>query len=326
MSTHSKPKTRSQLRHPASRSKSHQRDKREGEARQKTAWIGVEAPCHPSPERSFGPLQGHEYIHENGQWQRCTDPEAFANYLEGEARRRGWFMDTTQRKGVPVAMKRTVAAPLDILTVTFPPWLSDWTAEEIAAQRDPRPKLAAARNHWLAGVQTLLTGMRHLLGFACHMDTDDPHFDLALSRQDGAGGRIGEAGLGLAGPWTVGVDRQLRAHAEIDPDKRRQMQRNVAKYRQRYGQEAIPLDVALARAFDAAAVETIGPELLRFREAYAARVPELERQHTLAKLAALQAAEGKLRENLAPEPTAPAPEPEPERAMPEPEPNFPSLG
>lgn len=223
-------------------------------------------------------------------------------------------------------MKRTVAAPLEIQTTSFAPWLSDWTAAEIAARRDPRKKLAATRNRWLETAREMFGGVRHLLGFACHTDTDDLHFDLALSRQDGQGGRIGEPGLRLVGPWCVGTDRQLRAGAEISPDKRRQLRRSVANFHHRYGKEAVPLDVVLARALDAAAEEAIGPELLRYRDAYAERVPGLERRHTLAKLAALQAAEEKLRESLVPEPTPPTPEPEPEREMPEPDHDFPSLG
>jgi hypothetical protein len=135
----------------------------------------------------------------------------------------------------------------------------------------------------------------------------------------------------LVGPWCVGVDRQQRAGAEIGADKCRQLRRSVANFRHRYGEESVPLDIALARALDAAAEEVIGPDLVRYREAYAKRVPEMERQHTLAKLAALQAAEEKLRENLAPEepvPTpepTPEPEPEPEREMPEPEHPLPPL-
>ncbi len=326
MSTHTRARTRRQQRHSASRSRSHRRDKAQGEARQKTAWIGVEAPQHPSPERAFGALVGHEYIHENGQWRRCDDPEAYANYLEHEAGRRGWYRSTTTRQGQAVDMKRPATA-VEILTSTFSPWLSDWTADEIAAKRDPRQKLAAVRTKWLEAAHGLLGGLRYLLGYAFHADTDDLHFDLALSRQDGEGGRIGQAGLGLVGPWCVGTDRQLRAGAEVHPDKRRQMRRSVANFRRREGETAVPLDIALARALDAAAEEVIGPELLPYREAYAKRVPELERQHAAAQLAALQAAEEKLRERMAHEPTPPTPEPEPEpeQELPEPEPDLPSL-
>jgi len=309
MSTYVRARSRRQLRHSASRSKSHQRDKREGEARRETQFVPVAAPEHPSPERSFGPLQGHEYIFDGQTWKRCTAPEDFADHLEREAKERGWYMDQTTRKGIPVAMKRPVKAPVDILTGTFSPWLSDWTAAEIAAQRDPRQKLALIRNGWLTAAQTALAGQRYLIGYAFHADTDYLHFDLALSRQDGQGGRIGEPGLGMVGPWCVGTARQIQAGAKISSDKRRQLARGLANFRRRCGEESVPLDVSLARALDIAAEEVIGPELLPFREAYARRVPELERAHAAAELAALQAAEQKLRERLAPE-SVPTPESE----------------
>lgn len=307
MSTHARPKTKRQLRHPASRSKSHRLDKQQGEARQETAWFGVEAPNRPSPQRNFGPLQGHEYRHDGKTWQRCAEPEEFADFIEEEAKRRSWFMNRTSRKGVPVDMKRRVQ-PLDILTTTFAPWLSDWTAAEIAVGRDPRPKLAGIRNGWLQMAAPLLAGKRYLLGYAFHADTADLHFDLVLSRQDGAGGRIGETGLGLVGPWCCGCDRQIRAGATIHAEKRNQLQRSVANFRHRYGAEAKPLDVTLARALDTAADTVLGEELRPYREAYAQRVPELERQHAAAQLEVVETAREKLLQQAAPTPAPAGPE------------------
>lgn len=327
MSTHTKAKTRRQWRHPASRSVSHQEDKRQGDRRRETDWIGVDAPERPSPKRSFGPIQGHEYTYERGKWHRCETPEEFADFLEYEARRRNWYRDQTSRKGVPVTMTRRVAAPLEILTTTFSPWLSDHTAAQVAAGRDPRPGLAKIRNGWLQAAQRLLGQTRWLLGYAFHADTDDLHFDLVLSRQDGNGGRIGEAGLKLVGPWSVGCDRQVRAGADIHPDKRRQLRRGIANFRRRYGEEAVPVDVALARALDTAADDVLGDELRPYREAYAKRVPKMERQHTAARLAVVEAAKAQLLERTS---EAEAPKrpytPLPPLSGPQPEPDFPSLG
>jgi len=305
MSTYTRPKTRRQLRHPASRSKSHRLDKQQGDARRQTEWIGLDAPERPSPARSFTGLTGHEYTFADGQWRRCDGPEEFADYLETQRMLRSWFRDRTQRQGVPVTMRREVKHPLDFATTTFPPWLSDWTAAEIAAGRDPRPKLAAIRHAWLPGAQKMFEGERFVLGYAFHADTDDLHFDLALSRQDGEGGRIGATGLHLVGPWCVGVDRQIRAGADVRAEKRSQMRRSVANFRRRYGEDAVPLDVTLARALDAAADTVLGAELTPYREAYARRVPELERQHAAAELAKVDAAQAQLRQWSAP---APSPE------------------
>jgi hypothetical protein len=323
MSTYTRPRTKRQLRHPASRSNSHSLDKRQGEARKETAWFGVDAPERPSPQRNFHGLAGHEYIHENGRWRRCQGPEEFADYLESEAKKRSWFMGHTQRKGVAVDMKRRVP-PLDTLTTSFAPWLSAWTAAEFAAGRNPRPKLGAIRSLWLQAAMKALSGARHLLGYAFHADTDDLHFDLCLSRQDGVGGRIGEAGLRLTGPWTCGCDRQLRSGATIRAEKANQLKRSVANFRHRYGQEAKPLDVTLARSLDAAADTVLGAELRPYVEAYAKQVPELERKHAAAQLEVIEGAKERLLRRTIPSPAhEPSPVPAPPPVV---EPDFPSIG
>jgi hypothetical protein len=303
MSTHTRAKTKRQWRHPASRSRSHLNDKRQGEARRETQWVPVAAPEHPRPDRSFAPLQAHEYTYDGSTWRRCNDPEEFADYLETEARRRNWFMDRTQRKGVPVQMRRPAETPVEVLTTTFSPWLADWTEAQLKAERDPRQQLAAIRNQWLRAALGLLAGQRFVLGLATHVDSKAaPHIDLCLSRQSGTGERVGKAGLSLVGPWCVGCSRQKEVGAQIHPEKQRQLTRSVANFRGRYGEDAVPLDVSLARALDTAADEVLGAELQPYRAAYAKRVPEMERQHAAAQLAVLKVAEEKLQERAAPEP------------------------
>jgi hypothetical protein len=235
-------------------------------------------------------IEGHEQTFDGMRWSRCRGPEEFADYLEEESQRRSTFVDETQRRGKRVLMKRKARTPLEILTTTFPPWLSEWVAAELRAGRDPRPNLAKIRSTWMGKVVDRLQGERFLLGYAFHADTDDLHFDVCVSRQDGKGGRIGAAGLGLVGPWCVGVDRQLRAGAQIAPIKRSQLSRSVANFRRREGADAVPLDVQFARELDATADDVIGPALSLFKAAYANLVPLLEQQHAQAELEALDAA------------------------------------
>lgn len=298
-------KTKQQIEHTNSRSPGHKRDQKQGEIRQRIAWLGVPAPKRPSPCRDFGSLSGHEYIPVKGKWSRCDAPEEYTDHLERENGKRSWFMDSTQRKGVAVKMKRRVKAALEILTVTFPPWLSSWVAAEVKEGHDPRPKLAAIRNAWMQVVQSTLTGKRYLLGYAFHADTDDLHFDLTVSRQDGLGGRIGKPGLMMVGPWCTGVDRQLRSGAKINADKKDKLQRSVANFRHRYGPKMKPLDVSLARALDQAAEGVLGPELAPYRESYAKQVPTLEREHTAAQLSMLDRAKRKLEPHDVTTPPAP---------------------
>ena len=322
MSTHTRAKTSRQQRHPASRGKSHKQDKRAAERRNGAAFVRVPAPARASPARPFEGygITGHEFTHTAGNWHRCTGPEEFADYLETEAKRRAWFIDTTQRKGRAVKMKRKAATPVEVLTTTFPPWLSDWALAELQAGRDPRPQLADIRNAWAERALARLDGQRHVLGLAFHADTDDPHFDICTSRQDGQGGRIGEAGLRLVGPWCVGTDRQIRAGAQIAPKKETQLARSVANFRHRYGAESVPLDIELARDLDEAAAGVIGPALEPFRTAYAARVPEIEQANEAAALAALEAARALLLgepEHTAEQQAEPEPAAEPELPSPE---------
>jgi hypothetical protein len=235
-------------------------------------------------------LTGHEYILDENGWRLCENPEEFSDFIEVESRRRSWFHQFTTRKGRPATMRRKTPTSLEVITTTFPPWLSDWTLASLRAGKDPRQKLGAITSRWLTLAIDLIGGERHLLGEAFHADTSDPHFDLIASRQDGLGGRIGGAGLGLAGPWTVGVDRQIRAGASIGRDKRRRFSRNCQKFQEREGPGATPLDLLLARSLDDAAAEVLGEELAPFISAYAASVPRLEREHRRAALDALDRA------------------------------------
>jgi hypothetical protein len=233
----------------------------------------------------------------NGGWTRCADPEQYANYLEAEARRRNWFLDDASRHGKKIKMRRRVAIPIDIITVDFAPWLSDWILRQLMQGGDIRQKLEAIRNELQKAAIQKLTGKRYLLGDALHADTDDLHADFAVSRQDGLGGRVGIAGLRLAGPWWVGVDRQIRAGAVISPDKAAMLERASANFQRRYPGES-PLDIGLARALDAAADQVVGARLVPFKEDYARRVPQLEEEHIKAKLREAKAAVRALEEML----------------------------
>ena len=212
--------------------------------------------------------------------------------------------------------------------MTFSPWLNDWTEAELKAQRDPRQALAQIRNRLMEAAQKLLAGERALLAVAVHCDTSDIHVDVVCSRYLGDGERIGKNGLNLVGPFCCGTDRQMRAGAKISAEKSSQMRRAVSNFRRRHGPDAIPMDIQFSRILDQAAEEIIGPELLPYREAYARKVPELERAHKRAQLSVIQDAEGKLRESLEREPlpeTKPIPEPRPAPEIPAPGHDFPSL-
>ncbi len=280
----------------------HHHDKARAEARRETEWVAVSASPRPSIHRNFGDLEAYEYRYENEEWKRCDGPNDYGSWLKREAKRRARYTSKTSRKGVAVTMTRTDESPIKILVVSMSPWGSDCFADQFASGIDPRPQLWEIQRRWLAEVMKLFAGRRYVLAFALHCDTDDLHWDIAVSRQDGEGGRIGEAGLNLVGPWCVGTNRQVRAGAKISAEKRTQLERAVANFERRHGSSQIPLDVSLALALDKATESVFGEEQIRpYREAYARRVPEFERLHKEAQLTALRAAEQRLQDNLTPE-------------------------
>ena len=292
MSTYTRAKTRRQQRHPASRSRSHKADKAAAERRKAVAFLPIPAPNYAvaGPTLEGLGMTGYELIYDGSRWHACADPESFGDYLEGESKRRNWFFDLVQRGRKRARMRRKVATPIEVLTTPFCAGMRTWCASELEHGADPRWHLAAIRNWWLQTVVPVLQSQRYIIGVAAHFDTPTPHFDVVVSRQDGCGGRIGQAGLGLVGPWVVSVDRQVRFGAAISQIKREKLDKDFANFGYRYGPDSIPLDVRMARALDAVSRDIVGPHLDQHRSAYAAQVPLLEQAHILAKIEALEGA------------------------------------
>ena len=219
-----------------------------------------------------------------------------------EAKDRTTYQSWTSRHGRPELVTRRASSPIQIHTVVWHPAVSDWIADQVAKGLDPKPALREMLARYLPVMEQLFAGQRHLLALAVHTDTDDPHLDIVVSRQ-GPKGRIGRAGLRAVGPWIVGVDRQLRAGAQVSPEKLAQYQRAKANFTRRYGEGAKPFDIVLTRAFDAAAEAVLGGQLPPYLAAYAAHVPELERAHLAAALAELDEARAQLMAALSPPPS-----------------------
>lgn len=298
MSTYTRLITKSQLRHPAGRSASHQRDKLEGDLRREKEWVAIPAVPTFGPHRNFGSLVSHEFTYEGGEWKRCEDPEAFADYLELEAARRNWFYDQTQRKGRSITMRRPAATALENLTINVRCDLADWIAARCAVNEDPRPQLRAIRNAWLEYVQEYFEGRRYILGYAFHADTNNPHFDLIVSRQDGLGGRIGRSGLNRVGEWMVSTFRHKQVGAVPTGEKHDRWSKSIANFQRRYG-DTIPTDIALAKKLDAIAEHIVGQDLQPYREQFAARIAIEEYKRIEARAALLEAEAQKERQRLA---------------------------
>lgn len=307
MPTYIRAITSRQLRHTASRCRSHRDDARANAARPECVSVPLPQPAPPPLTFEDLGLMGHEYKCEGRDWVRCVDAEEFADYVQQLGQSRNWFHDTTTRHGRPCRMLRRVGTPVEIHTTTFSPWLNAWIRAELQAGRDPRPTLAEIRNRWLAFVTTRFAGVRHVLGYSLHADTGNLHFDLVLTRQDGRGGRIGPTALRLVGPWACGTARQRDVGATISAEKSRRLGVMITRFRARYGAAAVPLDVELNRALDAAADAVLGDQLAPFKREYAASVPALEQMHA----AAIRSAADALREKADTIAPSPAPTPAP---------------
>jgi hypothetical protein len=178
---------------------------------------------------------------------------------------------------------RYIKTPIKVHTVSAHPAVSDYFAKAIAAGDDVQDTFRTVVRQFVSKAKEMFAGRRYLLAIAAHTDTSDLHVDLVVSTNCPEGGKL-SGGLGQVGPWCVAVDRQIASRAQINPRKLAQYKRSVANFRHRYGEEAKPFDVRLARAFDEAAGAILGQQLQSHIEAYAASVPAMERAHAQAAL------------------------------------------
>ncbi len=294
---HTKLRTKSQLLHVDSSTTSHKRDKAAGDKRRSVQFVAVGAADRPSPERTFPGVTGIEVIYDEStrRWSVCGSKGEFGAHLVGESAARARFYAPTRRKGVVEIMARLDPNPLTNHTVSFHPAQSDLIADLTArgeGQDLPRKVMA----QFIKRAMPLFAGRRYVIGAALHVDTSDLHVDVTVAR-NGRNGRLGDAGLGMTGPWMAAVDRQI-ACAKINNEKRSLYERAMANFQRREGAGAIPFDILLARAFDEAAASVLGSQLQPYVDRYAASVPNLEREQLLATLREVEAVRGKLLHTL----------------------------
>lgn len=298
--TRASSKSKRKLRHSAARGRSHAEDKRQGDAR-RGIFVVIPQPTTKNhrPTLETRGMRSSERIHRGGQIIECDGKEEFADYIEGEAGQRNWAYQHRLKLGKPVTVRIPVPTAVEVVVVSFSPWASAYIEDMLAAGGDANGLAMKAWSLFCTYAKSILVGdwERYFLGEALHANTHVLHGDLLLSRQED-GMRVGRAGFTRSGPWFVGVDRQLRAGAVINPKKQRQYRRSAQEHFRRHGKDSRPCDVLLARALDKACEQTMGPELARFRAAYAASVPARELAATKAQLDRLEAAKDALMENF----------------------------
>ena len=296
---HVLPKTLRQILHCGSRSASHAHDKEQGDARREKVYIAVEAESRPSPHREFRALAGFEVIRNpDGTWRMCKADDELGEHLLRESAARAHFREWATRRGRREMMSRIDKHPLSIHTASYHPAVSDLVAARIARGEDGAILVKSIAARFAKKAIPIFEGKRYILGMALHADCDDLHIDTAVAR-NGPFGRYG-GGLGLVGPWTCGVHRQVKAGAKINPVKRAMFEANLAKFRQKHGAATVPLDIMLADAIDLVSAKVMGIELQLYMKEWAEKVPDAEKAHVIATLTELDRARGKLMSQLDP--------------------------
>jgi hypothetical protein len=279
-----------QRHHVGSRSASHKKDKKRGDERRSIRYIAVDAEIHPVRQNYPG-IYGIELMcDDQNSWSVCNHPDDLGAHLDREVKARSVFHDLTSRHGRPERVKRRDKCPLKNNTISFHPAVCTAIIAAINKGEDAELIVRRILAKFLISVGQLFAGIRHIIACAFHADTGTLHVDIVTSRQNHAGERIGKHGLDLAGPWTVGVWRQLECGANINPQKRLKYDAGMANFHRRHGVDAVPFDIRLAAACDKAAAAVLGDALRPHLIAYAASVPEREHVNALATLAELDAA------------------------------------
>jgi hypothetical protein len=294
---HVVPKTLRQILHCGSRSASHAHDKEQGDARRENVYIAVEAESRPSPHREFRALAGFEVIRNpDGTWRMCKAVDEFGEHLLRESAARAPFREWATRRGRREMMSRIDKHPLSIHTASFHPAVSNLLAARIARGEDGAILAKSIAARFAKKAIPIFEGKRYLLGLALHADSDDLHIDTAVAR-NGQFGRYG-GGLGLVGPWTCGVHRQVKAGAKINPAKRAMFEANLSKFRKKHGAAAVPIDIMLADAIDLVSAKVMGIELQLYMKEWAEEVPDAEKAHVIAALTELDRARETLMSQL----------------------------
>ncbi|PTY08273.1 hypothetical protein DB347_01430 [Opitutaceae bacterium EW11] len=296
MSTYTRAYSVAQQRHTDASSRQHARDRKAGDKRKGGLYVRCEF-------RPFGPelpsfldvgLQSDAYRYVEGEWIACIHPEDYADHIVAQARLRNWYVAGVNRYGVACSMRRRSGCPIEILTTHMEPCISLALRKGELAIREYHE----LRRRWLEMLPSLFREVRYLVGSAGHLDCGMAHFDTAVSRNDGLGGRIKSPGAEFAGPWATAVDRLLRAGAQLGEEDLAKYATAVAKFRERREPGDIPVDVRLARAMDSLCAE-VWPSTNQIRAKYLEQRAHWHQERLKRQLDALEQRAAEIRASIA---------------------------
>ncbi len=261
--------TKAQVEHGAAAHPTHLRDKARNEARRKTQYIRV--PCETKEIFGF-PYSCCQFLGLGDQFQYVNErpyPMEAIPWAEEHNQMRldrsyEWFSrghGSTRRE-----TKRKIHS-FSELVVPLAPWVGAFL-HVILLKRGKAGRIAAS--DYLADITRLarmiaMERTKNEIPFLSrHYDTDDIHLNLRLTCVNEFNQRVGDIRLRTVGKAALGYHRQVSVKAFTDRNQFRD-KRSLDKYKQRANKAnlparvaATPLDIEIAEAIDAHALEQFG--------------------------------------------------------------------
>lgn len=221
-------------------------------------------------EVDLSAIPPRNYVFEGGEMIEISDPIEYATRVQQKASKLTTYRlmrdDDTPR------IEHT-SKPLLKVLLTLPPWFSLYLSDRVKLGDDPRALSNLMVQVLAVGLDEAarLTGYRKV-SLTSHTDTRSGHGEPNLTRylpadpdpQPPCAGTV----LGLVGLHAVGVDRQIRVGANVAPASLAHYESNLAKYRDRHGETALPTDIAVARAIDDRVDRLLKDDITPYKRAY----------------------------------------------------------
>lgn len=204
--------------------------------------------------------------------------EAHCNSTNWERR---WNLAEMTRAGKKCQVRRKRVTPAcEEFVINFSPFqmrfingeLARWEAAGIPAEKRKEMLVALVdeiRRDVVADFKAR-TG-RDVVSTYCHWDSNKVHIGIVHCRVGPDNTLVGEKRLGTVGPWSTAQNRIAKLGL-VDPGDSR-LTENLQKFRDRFGEDRQPLDIALHDLLDDRFVEKVagmGPDALkRFEESKA---------------------------------------------------------
>lgn len=214
-----------------------------------------------------------------GESEKSATGVAFEAHCNSINWGRRWNLAEMTRQGKKCKVRRKRATPAcEEFVINFSPWqmrfinseLARWEAAGIPAEKRKEMLVALIdeiRRDVVADFKAR-TG-RDVVASYVHWDSNKVHIGIVHSRVGPDNALVGEKRLGTVGPWTTAQNRIAKLGLVDAGDSR--LAENLEKFRDRFGKDRQPLDIALHDLMDdrfAKKVKKMGADAVkRYEEA-----------------------------------------------------------